>query len=305
MERPKDIGPMLVDVDIAKESNKVESLYTRGRVVEYAKCFQKYLMDYTGLESVDCYVLEKPPYMNKGNCKNGFHLHFPTVWMSKNHRSLITKLVKETNITREFETLDDAAVRNNWLLYGSRKAEDQSPYKLSFVVNTDGTITTRRSSSILFKTLSIRNNPTKTTTTILEKYIDRPKEGRPLSPTSLADNNLITRCMEALDPSRADDYHDWIKIGCILYTIDKANGFQRWDSFSSLSQKHDLDYLFKTWGRFKEYNYTIGSLVYLAKQDNPNFSVKEPMTRLLGHRYTRRQLINMCRGRKLHNYTCC
>ena len=298
LERPKDIGPMLVDIDIAKETDKIDSLYTKDRVIEYVKCFLKYLTSYTGLDLVDCYVLEKPAYMNKGKCKNGFHLHFPTVWMS---RAYITKLVKKTNIEQEFEILNDSAVRNNWFLYGSRKAKDQKPYKISYVVNTDGTITTRRSSSTLFKTLSIRNNPTKTTTTILEKYIDKPKP-KTLKPTTPLDDSLLTRCMEALDPSRADDYHDWIKIGCTLYTIDKENGLQRWNDFSKQSYKYDEDYLNKTWSRFKDYNYTIGTLIFLAKQDDKNFSISKIPGAPAKRPHTRRQLIDMCRERKLHNY---
>ena len=39
LEKPKDVGPMLVDVDIAKESDHLEKLYTRERTIEYAKCF--------------------------------------------------------------------------------------------------------------------------------------------------------------------------------------------------------------------------------------------------------------------------
>ena len=79
LERPKDIGPMLVDVDIAKKADRLERLYTKERTVEYAKCFQKHLLENTNLKSVDCWILEKKPYLDgKGNCKNGFHLHFPT-----------------------------------------------------------------------------------------------------------------------------------------------------------------------------------------------------------------------------------
>ena len=192
---------MLVDVDIAKETNKIEKLYARDRVIEYVKLFQKYLMEYTALDSVDCYVLEKKPYLDKGKCKNGFHLHFPTVWMTRAHRSLITKLVRETNITNEFKTLDDAAIRNSWLLYGSRKTADQKPYKISFVVRTDGTIQKKHSSSILFRTLGIRNNPTKTTTTILEKYLPKRLENESNNYVRSEDNNNdddpITRCMDS------------------------------------------------------------------------------------------------------------
>ena len=129
LERPKDVGPMLVDIDIAKplelgesraKKSRLESLYTKERVIEYATAFQKQLIEHTDITDhmkLECYVLEKRPYIDgKGDCKNGFHLHFPTVWMTRAHRSFITKLVKSTNIEQEFETLDDSAVRNNWLL---------------------------------------------------------------------------------------------------------------------------------------------------------------------------------------------
>ena len=97
LERPKDIGPMLVDVDIVKKSTELESLYTKDRVLAYATAFQEHLMTHTDITDhakLECYVLEKKPYLDsKGNCKNGFHLHFPTVWMTRAHRSFITKLV--------------------------------------------------------------------------------------------------------------------------------------------------------------------------------------------------------------------
>ena len=101
--------------------------------------------------------------------------------------------------------------------------------------------------------------------------------------------------MESLDSSRADDYHDWIKIGCILYTIDKENGFQRWDNFSKQSYKYDEDYLTKTWSRFKDYNYTLGSLIYLAREDDNKFSIKKV--------YTRQELLEMCRDKGLKAFT--
>ena len=297
LEKPKDIGPMLVDVDIVKESKRLEILHTKERTIEYARCFQKYLLENTNLEFVDCWVLEKKPYLDgKGNCKNGFHLHFPTVWMTRAHRSFITQLVKDTGLEQEYETLDDSAVRNNWFLYGSRKTEEQGSYRVRYIVETDGTILKKRSSSTLVKILSIRNNPSKITTSIPEGRLPRniiPKPNpKPITPL---DNSLLTRCMEALDSSRADDYHDWIRIGCILYTIDKENGFQRWDDFSKQSYKYDEDYVYKTWSRFKDYNYTIGSLIYMAREDDESFSIRKV--------YTRRELLKMCKDKGLKAFT--
>ena len=299
LERPKDIGPMLVDVDIAKKADRLERLYTKERTVEYAKCFQKHLLENTDLKSVDCWILEKKPYLDgKGNCKNGFHLHFPTVWMTRAHRSFITKLVKDTNIEQKYETLDDSAVRDNWLLYGSRKTEKQGSYRVRHIVETDGTVQRKRSSSILVKALSIRDNQSKITTSILESCL--PKETKQNNPktTTPLDDSLLTKCMEALDSSRADDYHDWIRIGCILYTIDKKNGLQRWDDFSKQSYKYDEDYLHKTWTHFKDYNYTIGTLIYMAKEDDENFTVGESKT----IKYTYRKLVRVCKEKGIRGY---
>ena len=195
-------------------------------------------------------------------------------------------------------------------MYGSSKTAGQGAYKVSYVVNSRGeTSALNMRKEGLIRTLSIRNNPTEVTTTIVESIWlnskPKPQVNKPKSKNTKKDDSLIARCMESLDSSRADDYHGWIKIGCILYTIDKENVYRRWNDFSKQSYKYDEDYLDETWTRFKDYNYTVGTLIFLAKQDDENFGVsREPMVRLLGkeHRYTRRQLINLCRERKLHNY---
>ena len=300
LERPTDIGPMLVDIDIVKKSKTLEFLHTKERTIEYARCFQKYLLENTSLESVDCWVLEKKPYLDgKGNCKNGFHLHFPTVWMSRIHRSFITQLVKDTCIEQEYETLDDSAVRNNWLLYGSRKTETQGSYRVRYVVETDGAVVKRRSRNTYVKTLSIRYNSSKIATSItngrLPKNIVSKLNPKPIVPL---DDSLLSRCMESLDSSRADDYHDWIKIGCILYTIDKENGFQRWDNFSKQSYKYDEGYVSKTWGAFKDYNYALGSLIYLAREDDENFTINDPNV----EKQSYRKLVKKCKEKRIRGY---
>ena len=80
-----------------------------------------------------------------------------------------------------------------------------------------------------------------------------------------------------------------------MYTIDKENGFQRWDEFSKQSYKYDEDYLIKTWRRFKDYNYTIGSLIYLAREDDVDFSIRKV--------YTKRELLEICKDKGLKTYT--
>ena len=216
--------------------------------------------------------------------------------MSKAHRSFTTKNVKDTNSEQPFETLDDSAVRNNWLLYRSRKTEDQGAYVFTYSVNVDGSTNPKQSRDSLVRTLSIRNNIAGVTNKVFEKFI-KSKEPRASHSTTALDDSLLTRCMESLDPSRADDYHDWIKIGCILYTIDKENGLHRWNDFSKQSHKYDESYLNKSWSYFKDYNYTIGTLIFLARQDDESFYIKSTKV------YTRRELLRMCEEKGLKAFT--
>ena len=300
LERPTDIGPMLVDIDIVKKSKTLISLHTKERTIEYAKCFQNFLLETTNLESVDCWVLEKKPYLDgKGNCKNGFHLHFPFVWMSRVQRSFITQLVKDTCIEQEFETLDDSAVRNNWFLYGSRKTETQGSYRVRYVVETDGTVVTKRSRNTYVKILSIRYDSSRVVTSTTNGRVFKDpilkSKSKPMAPL---DDSLLSKCMSSLDSSRSDDYSDWIKIGCILYTIDKENGFQRWDEFSKQSYKYDENHVSRTWDSFKDYNYTIGTLIYLAREDDEEFTIKDPSV----EKQSYRKLIKKCKEEKIRGY---
>ena len=230
--------------------------------------------------------------------------------MTRAHRAFITKLVKDTNIEQLYETLDDSAVRNNWFLYGSRKNDGQGTYKVKCIVRKDGQQEIPNDSSTFLKTLSIRNNPTGVMNKVLPGRI--PKEQPRPTPKELSEeeeDDILSRCMKAIDSSRADDYHEWIRIGCILYTIDKENGFERWNEFSKQSYKYDEDYLRKTWSRFKDYNYTIGSLIYIVKQDDEKFVVhKEPKEhiRLLHQpteKITFRNLVKKCKEKGIKGYT--
>ena len=250
------------------------------------------------MRNVDCWILEKRPYLDgKGNCKNGFHLHFPDIWMPRKHRMFITDLVKNTNIEQEYETLDSSASWNNWFLYGSRKNDGQGSYKLKYIVEKDGSVLEKPNdtdSSTFLKTLSIRNNPTGVTNKVLDGRLPKPKP-KTTTPKILIDN----------------DYHDWIRIGCILYTIDKENGQHRWDEFSRQSWKYDETYLNKTWSRFRDYNYTIGSLIYIAKQDDEKITVHKKKKKAKKHirllyqpteQPTIRKLMKKCKEKGIKGY---
>ena len=251
LEKPLNIGPMIVDVDIKMKSKKLKPLHSKERTFQYAKQFQKILLETiigdvtkgSVNANVECWILVKDPYLDgKGNCKHGFHLHFPFIWMNKEHRMYITQQVSALKMELDYETLDSSACRNCWLLYGSKKDANQGFYKIKYILDSNGmekeipkeaipAIEAEPGSDMdwLFEMLSIRYNPTKNVCKIPDELIPKPKPKieyvSAASDTSSDDVGLISRCMDALDFWRADDYHAWIRVGCILYTIDKENGF--------------------------------------------------------------------------------
>lgn len=302
LERPKDLGPLLVDIDISKETSEDKKLYTEKRVLEYVLSFQEQVRETTNIEEsvLECYVLEKKGYFSNGKFKNGFHLHFPKIWMSKKHRMTITNRVLKNFKVGEFETLDNSASRNNWLLYKSRKTEDQEAYKLSYTISFDGKKSNKfPKKDSLVRLLSIRNNPTGNVYDVSSVFV--PKElpqytrAKPISPPS---GDLVDRCLKALDDFRADEYYEWIRIGLVLHTIDPENGLERWREFSKRSEKYNDTNVEKTWDGFKNNNrYTVGTLIYLAREDDPDFKVKKKKT------YLKKELLEMCKGRNLKNYS--
>lgn len=79
----------------------------------------------------DCVVLLKPPYVQDGVLKHGFHLHFPKVFLSA---------ADKARFFLAFPDLDPIA-RTPWLLYGSRKTKKTGTYIADHVrVRLNGSI---------------------------------------------------------------------------------------------------------------------------------------------------------------------
>lgn len=304
LERPKDIGPMLVDVDISKETTEDKALYTEKRVKEYVLAFQDRLKENTNienLEDLECLVLEKEGYFSNDKFKNGFHLHFPKIWMTKKHRTIITNNVLGNFTVKDFETLDSSASRNNWLLYKSRKTRDQEAYKLSYTISFDGQKSRKfPKKDSLVRSLSIRNNPTGFVYEVKSCFVPTTRTFRPKpkKSTDPLDEDLLDRCLNSLNDFRADEYFEWIRIGLILHTIDSERGLDRWKEFSKRSEKYNEYIIEKTWNGFRDADhYTVGTLIYLAKEDDPKFKVG------VRKAYLKKELLEMCKKNNLKGYS--
>lgn len=149
-EKVQTYLPVLVDVDI-KLPKGDERRYNAHQLESVVRDYQEVLsniIDGCKPEHLICFVLEKAAYESKDNVKNGFHLHFPYVFLSKNdHLShLLPRVKKLIDKSKVFQSLgfeksgdliDGCYVKNPWLMYGSKKDQGMQPYLLTKILNQD------------------------------------------------------------------------------------------------------------------------------------------------------------------------
>ena len=143
-EKPENYIPILVDIDL--KSDEKESLYDEEIVKKIINIYHNILDEIIEDKNKNmCSVLlEKEGYYSGNVYKNGFHLHFPYIFISKNsHKNIlipkVRNMIKEQNIFKDKnieEIIDDSYIRNPWLLYGSSK-ESSEPYKLTKIYNNN------------------------------------------------------------------------------------------------------------------------------------------------------------------------
>lgn len=157
-EKPQTYIPVLVDIDIKlpfSEDKDVKQLYTNHQIDsiirDYQETLKNIIQDCQPTHLI-CFVLEKPAYKiesgGKEYIKNGFHLHFPYTFLSKNDHEahLLPRVKKLVDKSRVFynlgfdqsgELIDSCYTRNPWLLYGSRKGEMMDPYVLTRILDNE------------------------------------------------------------------------------------------------------------------------------------------------------------------------
>ncbi len=72
--------------------------------------------------------------------------------------------------------------------------------------------------------------------------------------------------LSALNPSRADDYENWLAVGMALHSVGDSL-LSNWDNWSRQSCKYNPGCCEKKWKSFKRQGVAIGTLAHMAKQD--------------------------------------
>lgn len=273
MERPLAYIPVLADVDLKLEIVDGEdfptSLYDMDQVEQLIGVYQRFIRA-TVVNCTDdmltCVLLEKKHYVDNSKrvsyVKNGFHLHFPNVWLTPNEISVYIlynahKYCEENPIFTKYKfegtILDKAACCNSWLMYGSTKSAGREPYKVTKVYDNDckeislakafGNFLIYNDSDekIIFdpsevedmlpRILSINcrkkiTHKVKSTATSLSRDAVRPPKRKMIHEDIIDVNKNIEMAKELLPMlsiERSTDYHEWIRMSFLLWNISEGS----------------------------------------------------------------------------------
>ncbi len=153
VERPKNVGPMVIDIDFkthkADGDRKYLDLHIEAIIKIYNDLFKKYLdINYNQIKA---FVFEKPKptYVEKDKqWKDGFHILYPEIPIDVKKRYFFFDKAQQIIIDNDIfedipfvntykEILDSSVIKSNgMLMYGSSK-EGREPYNLSKIYTHD------------------------------------------------------------------------------------------------------------------------------------------------------------------------
>jgi len=242
----------------------------------------------------------KKPYYYKGEMKDGIHIMFPYVISDPNIQYLIREnVIKKATENNIFEGLPlkkmalsevfDRSVieKNGWFMYGSCKPYCGT-YQLTNIFDAQMSLLTPeeldyQDISNLAKFLSIRRYHKRDLTRMkneVQEGIDKIlKKQKTYTKNKLAkigpsnanyDIKTVSKLVEILSNTRADNYHYWMEVGWCLHNIDPSNldFLNLWIEFSKRSSKFKEGRCENEWMRFKDEGFGLGSLHHWAKIDN-------------------------------------
>lgn len=280
-EKPQDYIPVMADIDIKVENleDEIHTLYTDEQLEHVIKIYQDILREIvdgcTNRELV-CFVLEKPPYEqiknNTSYIKNGFHLHFPYIFLNKIDHEVhlhprVLKEVKEAKVFSDLgiedsSSLVDKTYNKHWLIYGSRKDKSADYYKLTKIYNSELTQITLEKALENYKIYNSEEKPLKLKgkekyylprilsiipygrkITEINPLIESPiniicsREKKPerYAALTVKENiDMAQALLPMLSDYRAKDRNEWITVGWVLYNISKGSqeGLELWIEFS-------------------------------------------------------------------------
>ncbi len=293
-EKHREICPILIDMDFRFKKEVVTRQYTMEMIKECISVYIQQFKNYLELPpSYLIYVLEKStPVADKKYMKDGIHIMIPDIVTGPIIQLLVRQkilpalqeILKPMELENTIENVIDEAVieRNNWQMYGSKKPNCEA-YKVTKIFDQDIIEQPVPSDDTSFvKILSIRNKFDETPTKIdkadeIKTFIDKRKKSRvdmskpmfkPNYTKNVCENiDWVCKIVDVLNPTRADGYESWIRVGWCLRNIDHRL-LNKWIEFSQKSQKYTEGECERFWNMMRDDGLGIGTLCMWAKEDD-------------------------------------
>jgi hypothetical protein len=301
VERPKDIMPLLVDLDFRQ--NVSTRLYNFDQIGKSIKRYDAIVRSLVKTEHEPLYfVLEKPsPRKHKIGLKDGVHIVCPSVVTRPQVQLLIRKMMLDNwdgmfegcDFTNTKEDIYDESVlgTNGWFMYGSKKPDEEHPWTLSKVLNVTcdddiAEVALNFSNNELVDMLSIRNKHVDNDILdyqkeVVKSFINEINIKKHVTETILnASENVSQNVHEdyeyakllfgVLSPQRANNFSSWIRVGWCGRNIDYRL-LTEWIEFSKKSPKFVEGECEHLWNKMS-YNpngLKMGTLHKWAKEDGP------------------------------------
>ena len=317
----KDLEPSLQEKILRYGKDLEEHIYNKKHIIQIIEIFHsifRQIIEDCNDTHLTCCLFEKKIYSVEKNgftyYKNGFHLHFPYVFLTKTeHENYIIPRVK--NAIKELEifadlgiedsssTYDDGIIQKPWLIYGNRK-EDSKPYLLTKVfdseineIDLEEAFKYYQIYDIKEQIIDIRNKvkfylprilsiiPYGRTPTELkygletyskEKQLLKTKKNgikQNLKTTVEENLKIAERILPLLAQFRAEEHDEWMTIGWVLFNIGEGcqEALDLWIDFSSRDEHNfDENECINRWDKMIKKDFTIGTLKFFAKTDNPD-----------------------------------
>lgn len=282
-EKPTENSPLRIDVDFRYKSNKTIREYTRNDIMAIVGTYNSNLIKYLDIDEMALvsYIMEREePYVDQKNGKNvvkdGIHIFYPNIVLSKKQHSTIRKLILP-NLAKQLSTIlekNDLSIDNvidnniidvNWFLYGCTKP-NVKPYLLTRVYdyqcqNLINSVDTNPGDLINLLKVNLTDN--EQAETIKPDYepiynIIETKNCKK-NITNITSNNInisqnpidaidrnrnnsdidlkdVKNLISCLSTERATNYDSWIRVGWCLKNIH-TDLLESWIEFSKQSDK--------------------------------------------------------------------
>lgn len=296
-EKPKDIGPILVDIDLKKSCDDYEAgrLYNNEMIFAVIDAYRTSLKKYLNLDDAELKVayFKKPnPTLIKNYVKDGFHLIFYNINVNTKLRFLIRSevidILKDSILLKNFmepieKIIDKTIINSNcWMLPYSHKPESEL-YKLKYIYdanNNKASIINYTNKINLIKIVSLQSsirsedNATEYNDNINASVIDNEflNLNSPIN-NDIDDNktkSIILNCLKCLDIEKFDDYENWRDVALIINNELGFNGYDILNDWSKNGSNYNESKVKQFYFNIKPKTngLKIGSLKKLAKEAN-------------------------------------